>query len=138
MMIFKRKLYTSAASKVLKNKETRDLGMKVLGKTKEIILKSGKKIQNPSYLSDEVLKAGRKAEKDLGIGKLGKNSPVHERILHRGNKFTKPGRAGDHYGLSYVTHSSAINSKLRSRPDAILREGHGLSRNKSIFSTLFK
>lgn len=59
-MIFKRKLYTSVASKVLKNKETRDLGMKILGKTKEIILKSGKKIQNPSYLSDEVLKAGRK------------------------------------------------------------------------------
>ena len=137
-MRFKRKLYTSAASKVLKNKEARDLGMRVLGKTKEIALKSGKKIQNPAYLSDEVLKAGRKAEKDLGIGKLGKNSSVHERILHRGNKFTKPGRKGDHYGLSYVTISSATNPNLRARPDAILREGHGLSRNKSIFSTLFK
>lgn len=137
-MILKRKIFTSRASKVLKNKKAIEEGLKALGKESTLVTKSGKNIDLIKEIPDlkkKVLRAGRKAEKDIKISKLSrKDTGVMDRINYRAEKFTKPfkGSGSEHITLSYSKYPG------NNKPERILREGHGLSKDYSLLDKIKK
>ncbi len=137
-MKLKRKLYTSKASKILKNKKAIEEGLKVLGKESTLVTKSGKNINLLDEISGfkkKVLQAGRKSEKDIKISKLSrKDTGVLDRINYRAEKFTKSpkGKGSEHITLSYSKYPG------NNRPERVLREGHGLSKDYSLLDKIRK